>query len=153
MTIGAHVETTPDERVMAALAHFFGLIAALIVWATQKDKSRFLRFQALQALAFDMLFMVAYVLLTMCFLGLMFVMIMALAFSTAQAATPDQVLPGIMAGMVMPFAMVFGILPLALLAMVVRVIAAVSVATGHNFRYPLIAPRVEAFLREPAAVP
>ncbi len=153
MTIGAHVETTPDERVMAALAHFFGLIAALIVWATQKDKSRFLRFQALQALAFDMLFMVAYVLLAMCFLGLMFVGIMALAFSTARSVAPDQALPGMLAGMVMPFAMVFGIMPLALLAMIVRVIAAVSVATGHNFRYPLIALRVEALLREPAAVP
>ena len=58
--------TTSDERVMAALAHFFGLIAALIVWVLNKDKSRFVRFQALQALALDGLWMVLSLGLTTC---------------------------------------------------------------------------------------
>jgi len=40
MIPGETVNTTSDERVMAALSHFFGLIAAVIVWATQKDRSR-----------------------------------------------------------------------------------------------------------------
>jgi uncharacterized Tic20 family protein len=54
---------TPDERTMAALAHgsavlnfftgFGGPIAALIIWLTQKDKSPWVAFQALQSLVFQ----------------------------------------------------------------------------------------------------
>jgi len=48
-----------DERVMAALANisvlvpFMGLIAPIAIWATQKDKSAYVRFQALQAAAYQ----------------------------------------------------------------------------------------------------
>ena len=46
---------TQDERVMAAVAHAtiifsaVGLIGPLIIWGTQREKSPFLAFQALQA--------------------------------------------------------------------------------------------------------
>ena len=150
MIPGETVNTTSDERVMAALSHFFGLIAAVIVWATQKDKSRFVRFQALQAMAFDALFVVAYMLFMFCAMSVIFVLLMAGALSLAQSAPPDNVFPAMTMGMLVPWAMFTCILPLVLVAMLVRIIAAVSVATGHNFRYPWIGSRVEAFLREPA---
>ncbi len=38
---------------MATLAYFFGMIRALIVCAIQKDRSRFVKFHPLQALAFE----------------------------------------------------------------------------------------------------
>ncbi len=151
MTMAEHVETTSDERVMAGISHFFGLIAALIVWATQKDKSRFVRFQALQALAFDMVFMLVYMLFMMGFVGIMFVAILAIAVSTARSASGDPLFPGMLIGMLMPFGMLACVMPPAVLAMLIRIVAALSVATGHNFRYPLIASRVDAFLKEPAS--
>ncbi len=49
-------ETTSDERLMAMLSHlsilFGGIILPIILWATQKDKSRFVRYHALQAIFF-----------------------------------------------------------------------------------------------------
>jgi len=52
-------KATQDERIMAALAHasailpFWGLIGAIVIWATQKEKSRFVGFQALQVIAYQ----------------------------------------------------------------------------------------------------
>jgi uncharacterized Tic20 family protein len=147
MTFGSPVNTTSDERVMGGLAHFFGLIAALIVWATQKDKSRFLRFQALQAMAFDAVLVVASMILTMCMLPVSLAGGMALFFTTSQAApSPDSLFPVTMAAMLWPMSMFLCIMPFALRALLIRTIAAVSVASGRDFRYPWIAARVGAFL-------
>src|SRR4030066_2593602 len=62
---------TSDESIMAAISHFFGFLVALIVWVTQKDKSRFVRFQAIQAMAFDLVVSV----ITFLIVGCMMVMI------------------------------------------------------------------------------
>jgi uncharacterized Tic20 family protein len=47
---------TNDERLMAMLSHlsilFGGIILPIILWAVQKDKSRFVRYHALQAIFF-----------------------------------------------------------------------------------------------------
>lgn len=48
MEAAASPETSSDERLMAAVSHLFGLLVAIIVWATQKEKSIFVRFQAVQ---------------------------------------------------------------------------------------------------------
>ncbi len=152
MTTSPMVETTSDERVMAALAHFFGVIAALLVWATQKDKSRFVRFQALQALAFDALLIVVNLVLLMCAMIIGMAGALAAGFSLAQASnSPDSFLPMTMVTALFPMGMFLCIMPAALAALVIRIIAAVSVASGRDFRYPFIASRVDAFLREPAA--
>lgn len=139
--------TTSDERVMGALAHFFGLLTALLVWTTQKDKSRFLRFQSLQALAFDALLMVVSLVLTMCMMGIMVIGALALGFSAAQGSSlPDSIIPFGMATMLFPFGMFLCIMPVSLAALLVRTIAAASVANGRDFRYPWIASLVDRFL-------
>ena len=49
-----------DERIMAALSHatallpFMGVIAPIVIWVTQKDKSQYVAFQALQAMAYQL---------------------------------------------------------------------------------------------------
>ena len=49
-------ELTSDEKLMAMLSHlsilFGGIILPIILWAVQKDKSRFVRYHALQAIFF-----------------------------------------------------------------------------------------------------
>lgn len=144
------LQPTSDERVMAALSHFFGVIAALIVWATQKDKSRFLRFQSLQAMAFEAVFMIVFVVLMMCAMGIVFIGLLGMAFSAAHsAASPDSFVAIGVGSMLLPLGMSFCIMPVSLAALIVRTIAAISVASGHNFRYPLIADRVDAFSAGP----
>ncbi|MCX7977259.1 MAG: DUF4870 domain-containing protein, partial [Bellilinea sp.] len=58
-----------DERWLAALAHAgiliptLGFAVPLIVWITQREKSAFLRFQALQALTYQLLLAAVWVVL------------------------------------------------------------------------------------------
>lgn len=51
-------ETTSDERLLAMLAHlsilFGGIILPIILWATQKDKSKFVTFNSLQAIFYHL---------------------------------------------------------------------------------------------------
>lgn len=53
-------ETTSDERLLAMLAHLSiflgGLILPIILWATQKDKSKFVTFHSLQAIFYHLAF-------------------------------------------------------------------------------------------------
>jgi len=50
---------TSDERVLAALAHasilfsFFGPIGSILVWVSQRTKSKYVRFHALQAMGYQ----------------------------------------------------------------------------------------------------
>jgi uncharacterized Tic20 family protein len=81
----------------------------------------------------------------------MFVFILGGAFYTAQSAPPDNLFPALGMGMAMPWLMFMCIMPLALVFGVVRIIAAIAVGTGHNFRYPFLGRQVDAFLKEPAA--
>ena len=51
-------EPTSDERLLALLSHLSvfmgGIILPLIIWATQKDKSKFVRFHSLQAIFYQL---------------------------------------------------------------------------------------------------
>jgi hypothetical protein len=66
-------ELTGDEKLMAMLSHlsilFGGIILPIILWAVQKDKSRFVRYHALQAIFFH----IAYV-------SILVIVIVALVF-------------------------------------------------------------------------
>lgn len=146
MTTGENTEISSDDRVMAALAHFFGLFGALIVWATQKDKSRFVKFQALQSLAFGGVLSVVTMLATMCMMGVTMLGIMGTVFASAQtSASPGDVPSLTMVAILWPMSFMC-LMPLSFGAALVQMIAAISVATGHNWRYPLIAQRVEAYM-------
>ncbi len=60
----SEMRPTQDERLMAALAHASiilgpftsgvgGIVAALVIWLTQREKSKYVAFQALQAVAYQ----------------------------------------------------------------------------------------------------
>jgi uncharacterized Tic20 family protein len=63
-----------DERIMAALAHgsillpMTGVIAPIVIWITQREKSRYVAFQSLQALLFQLILIVAWVLGMGCYM-------------------------------------------------------------------------------------
>ncbi len=151
MTTAEPTPISSDDRIMAALAHFFGVFGGLIIWATQKDRSRFVRFQALQSLAFGGLVTIVTMLAMMCLVGLMALGTFWAVFASSQAGGVTGNLPTLETIALMSPMSFFCILPVSFAAALVQIIASISVVTGHNWRYPLIAPRVEAFMEEPRA--
>lgn len=84
-----------DERIMAALSHlaivlpFMGVIAPTVIWVTQKDKSRFVAFQALQALVYQLVLIVAGFIVGICamlsFVATMMITVPFVVFGAAAA--------------------------------------------------------------------
>jgi len=139
-----------DERVMAAIAHAtvifsaLGLIGPLIIWGTQKEKSPFVAFQALQAAAYQFLLLLGGLLagaLYMCsFLSLPVTALLSLPFDERAALCFPF----------LGFSCTFGVLFLLMLAWLAYVgyglFAAVSVLQGNDFRYVFLGPRLERYL-------
>ena len=122
---------------------------ALIVWVSQKEKSRFVRFQALQALAFDAIVTIGIVILSAGFTLLMFagmsLWTATLASNPAASGEPGGPWLGLMV-ILLPFVgmPIFAIAGLGFCA--VRITAAVNVFQGRNFKYPWLGRWVEKFL-------
>lgn len=142
-------QPTSDERMMAALAHFLGWIGSLFIWAIQKDKSRFVRFQATQALAFDLITILLMFVVFFCFFSMMFIGMFATVFATLNnAVAPDNVSWLMAFPALVPFGLFTLISPFSIALFVARLIATVSVLNGNHFRYPWLGAQVENFLAE-----
>lgn len=70
-------QPTQDERLLAGIAHtgIFTLLGTLIIWLTQKDKSKYVGFQARQALIYQISLSLFYTLGFIISFILMFVLI------------------------------------------------------------------------------
>ena len=145
-------EATQDDRILAALAHasvilpFWGLIGAIVVWATQREKSRFVSFQALQGVVYQFVPVLAGFLGFACymcsFLGIFLVMPMG-------TSGPDTVSgPLARIATFFPFC-VMGLFMLVGFAFVLYgLYGAARVLQGHDFRYILIGPWLERYLSQ-----
>ena len=143
---------TQDERVMAAVAHAtiifsaVGLIGPLIIWGTQREKSPFLAFQALQAAAYQFLLLLGGLLagaLYMCsFLSMPITALLSAPFD--ERATICLPFLG--------FSCTFGILFLLMLAWLAYVgyglFGALSVLQGSGFRYAFLGSWLESYLEQ-----
>jgi uncharacterized Tic20 family protein len=133
---------------LAALAHFFGLLVAFIVWVTQKDKSRFVRFQAIQAMLFDLLayiftFLVVTILLVI-IVGLLVLGIADIAIMGSQANPSAETIRTMVAWMTATPFFLAGILVLiSITIFVVRLIATIQTLQGKSFYYPWLGALVE----------
>ncbi|MGC9357363.1 MAG: DUF4870 domain-containing protein [Anaerolineae bacterium] len=149
--------TEQDTRIMAALAHisvilpFMGVIAPIVIWATQREKSHFVAFQALQALVYQLTMIIGWFIGMGCyavsFLG-MFLGIFAIPF----AADPQAEGAGIfvviltMLGSIIPF-LVFGVIILVFIAFLIYgLVGAISTFQGKDFRYIIIGRWLERYL-------
>jgi uncharacterized Tic20 family protein len=147
--------SSQDERIIAALANvtivlpFWGAIGAIVIWATQKDKSAYVAFQSLQAVVYHLVLVLAGFLAGACYLCSLvaFPVMMALTVSTSDPAadfSPAFILP-----MAVPFA-VLGASILGWFAFVVYgLVAAAATLQGKDFRYVVIGRRLEAYLAHP----
>jgi uncharacterized Tic20 family protein len=141
---------TKDDHIMAALAHasviipLWGIIGAVVIWATQREKSRFVAFQALQALAYQ---------LSLVFLGgFGFVCYMcsfsAMMFSSFTLSRSNGIISGILTilSSIAPFC-IMGLLMLVGVAVVVYgFYGAARVLQGEDFRYVVVGRRLEKYL-------
>lgn len=132
--------TTSNERTLAGLAHasiilgfltngLGGAIAAVLIWATQKDKSAYVAFQALQAAVYQLIGMVGMTIAWCCWLAFYFATWIPMIPQMEQ--NPETVPPLFwigLASMIVPFA-VMGLWTLYGLW------GAIRVFSGVDFRY------------------
>ena len=146
---------TQDERIISALANvtivlpFWGAIGAIVIWATQKDKSRYVAFQSLQAVVYHLVLILAGFLAGVCYLCSLvaFPLMMGLTVSTADPSAEFS--PAFMLPMAMPFAILGASLLGWFLFVVYGLVAAAATLQGKDFRYAIIGRRLEAYLAHP----
>ena len=137
----------PNDRIMAALAHitvimpFWGLIVPVIIWITQKEKSKFVVFQAIQAAMYQLLLVFAYFLGMLCYMVSFFSVFIFLPFTQ----TGSEFFP-------LPFIIpmvVIGFLFLGYFIFIIYAgVAVVMIFQGKEFHYILIGNWLERFLSQ-----
>jgi uncharacterized Tic20 family protein len=145
-----HGTFSQDERVLAGLAHASillglfsngvgGIIAALVIWLTQREKSAYVAAQALQALVYQAATFVVIMLAWCCWGALWMLMLFAPLF--ANPAAYETALPaGFWVGLLLM------VVPLGLwgLTIVYGLWGAARCFGGHDFLYILIGSWVES---------
>jgi uncharacterized Tic20 family protein len=140
---------TSDERIMAALAHLsailpmWGILAPIVIWLTQREKSRWAAFQALQAIAFQIVVILVYIIGFACYMGSFF----ALMIGGVLGSQMGSFEPAFGVSFALPFLVLFLLLGVTLLSISYGIVAAVSTFQGKNFRYAIIGRRLEDYLR------
>jgi uncharacterized Tic20 family protein len=142
----SNTDPNSDEKLMSALAYFFGVMGAILVWIFQKEKSRFVRFHATQALAFDFIVMGLSFVLFFCIFGAVFLGMLGSILITANSSSASDTPLFMMVPAFMPFMLFLCVFPLSLVLLILRFIAAISVLSGRDFRYPWLGKQVERFL-------
>ena len=136
------VEPTQNDRIMAALAHVTavipvtGIIAPILIWVTQREKSDYVAFQALQAVAYQLSMIVAWFAGMALYMASFFI---AIPFSNSSRGFPVF--------MLFPFGIMGLMLAGGLLFVVYGIVAAVMVLQGRNFRYVIIGNALRHYLQ------
>lgn len=140
-----------NDRIMAALAHvtvivpMIGLVAPIVIWATQKDKSAYIAFQALQAAVYQLFLILAYFVGMGCYMCSFFGMIPVMAAVENNASSAQSVFPWVA---FFPLVVFGGIMAAGLLFFLYGLIAAVLVLIGKDFRYVLLGRWLERYLQK-----
>jgi uncharacterized Tic20 family protein len=140
-----------DERVMAALSHisiilpFMGLIASIVIWVTQKEKSRFVAFHALQALVYQLVEIMAWFLGIGCYFSSFLGTIIVIPLTSSAGSSSVDVLFVLIPLVVMGFIFLGGFA-----FMVYGVVGAILTFQGKPFHYLLVGRRVERFMQPKA---
>ncbi len=142
---------TQDERIMAGLSHIsallplMGVIAPIVIWVTQKDKSKYVAFQSLQALAYQLVMLGAWFVGMGCYMVSFFSTFLTIPFAPSTGSSqPSDLFFGL--AFLIPF-LVFGLIFLGgFLFIVYAIIGAIMAFQGRDFRYIVLGSRIERFL-------
>jgi uncharacterized Tic20 family protein len=138
---------SPDEKMMAALAHgsvllsFFGPIVPALLWNSQRRKSSYVNFHALQALGYQAMFFWFWLIAVfgIAFLSIVLIIPMSIFFDNASSnitAAPFLIQPIIFVGIFSIFGLYF----------LIGFIGAILCFTGREFHYPLLGKWLERYL-------
>ncbi len=134
--------STQDERIIAALSHvsvllpLTGILAPIIIWVTQKERSRFVAFQALQAIAFQLLIILIWFGGMACYMGSFFLTFSSVMMNSGSAGGPPL-------AFFLPFVVMFGLIIAMGIFVIYGIVGAVLTFQGQDFRYILIGAWVE----------
>ena len=134
-----------EDRTMAALAHGSGLlpgmgvVAAVVIWATQKGTSRYVNFQALQAIVYQMAGLLVQIVGWCCWTALYLVSFIPMIAAAEAWAEPPAIFWISMLLMVVPFALMG-------LWIVGSLWGAIRTLQGRDFRYLWVGTRLERWL-------
>ena len=129
-----------DNKLMSLISHLaiiipnIGIIAPIVIWITQKDKSKFVRFNAIQAIFFQLVFFILIMLSIFVGLILMFVSI------PLMNASPNGE-PGVLFWVSMGIMNLY--FPLWFFFSIYAIVAAVKSYKGKIFRYLIIGRIIE----------
>jgi len=126
-----------DDRIMAAIAHAcaimlgMGVIGAIVIWATQKDRSRYLAFQALQATVYQIVGIAATMLGWFCWMAIYFASFIPLMAAADRGGEPPAFFW---------FSLLLMLAPMAFTGLWILggLWGAIRCLSGHNFKYPII---------------
>ncbi len=142
---------------MAALSHvsallpLMGVLAPIVIWVTQKEKSKYVAFQSLQALAYQLVMVAAWFVGMGCYMLSFFGTFLTIPFmsSAGNSASIDRTF-GL--AFLVPF-LIFGAIFIGgFLFIVYGVIGAIMAFRGKPFRYVILGERVERFMQPKQAV-
>ena len=150
---------TQEERTMAAIAHgmilfpYMGILVTLAIWLTQRDKSRYVSFQAVQAAIYQVGFwLVAGVVFSCAILGMFAIPMTVFGLAFGLSFTdfePANVEPDPIAA---PLLMLFKLAPMAIQVVVgimvigslcYGLLGAILSYSGKPFKYPLLGKQLE----------
>jgi uncharacterized Tic20 family protein len=138
-----------DERILAALAHgaillpIYGIIIPIIIWITQKEKTRYVSFQSLQALVFHLTLLFLYVIGMLCYFGSFIGMFGGMFLAESSRNEWMTVLPGMF-----PFAVLGGFACIGVFFVIYGAVGAILSLVGKDFHYVLIGNFIESRLQK-----
>lgn len=143
-----------NDKIMAALAHIsailplIGVLAPIIIWATQKDKSEFVAFQALQATAYQLSMVLAWFVGMGCYMLSFIFTFLTIPFAGNGSEADPTASPFFMLGFFIPF-IVFGAIFLGgAIFIVYGLVGAVMTFQGKDFRYLIIGNWLDKYLQK-----
>jgi uncharacterized Tic20 family protein len=135
-----------DEKILAALAHgsvflmFLGPIVPVILWASQRKKSKYVSFHALQAMGYQAFYFWLGIVVWILVMLLVICLIPAFGIFIESSWDP-AVAPFLF--QIPIFLMIFGFIGLFFL---LGIAGAVACLLGHDFRYPILGRWLEKYL-------
>ena len=129
-----------DDKLMSILSHLailipnIGILAPIVIWLTQKEKSKFVRYNAIQAIFFQLLFFI--LLMLSLFIG---IILMAISLMFANVSSGGE--PGTFFWVSMGIMNLY--FPLWFFFSIYAIVAAVKSYRGKIFRYLIIGRIVE----------
>jgi uncharacterized Tic20 family protein len=122
---------------VSALLPFMGAIEPIVIWVTQKDKSQYVAFRALQALAYQLTMILAWFVGMGCCMCSFFGTFLILP-SASSAGQGQTIGPGLGLAFVIPSLVIGTIFVDGFIFVIYGVVGAVTAFQGRPFRYTLI---------------